>query len=90
MMLTREDIRALKSVFRELLIEEGYQIRKKKSKRDSDLISKSKAREIVGRARLQELIDNDIITFRGSGKAKNSAQYTSKKKLLDLHNRVVL
>lgn len=57
-----------------------------KNKRDPDLISTNQAYKLFGEARVDELIARRLIVRQGSGRAKNSAKYMSKKRLIELQN----
>ena len=46
----------------------------------------SQAYKLYGEARVDELISRGLIVRQGSGRAKNSAKYMSKKRLEELKN----
>lgn len=76
----------LKQGFLEAMLEYETFKKKSKSRKDTDLISTSEAYRLRGRPRVEELIKQGLLQRTGSGRAKNSAKYVSKKKLLELDN----
>lgn len=82
MELTFEKIKAAtKEGYLEAMFEYEQYRKQRKSKRDPDLISTNQAYKLFGEARVDELIARGLIVRQGSGRAKNSAKYMSKKKL---------
>lgn len=87
MELTIESIKeATKQGYLEAMLEYEQYKKAKRSKRDPDLISTNQAYKLYGEARVDELIERGLIVRQGSGRAKNSAKYMSKKRLEELKN----
>lgn len=77
---------AFKEAFLEAMFEYEQYKKAKRSKRDPDLISTNQAYKLYGEARVDELIERGLIVRQGSGRAKNSAKYMSRKRLEELKN----
>ena len=87
MNITLEQIRqATKEGYLEALYEYEQYEKAKRSKRYLDLVSTNQAYKLYGEARVDELIERGLIVRQGSGRAKNSAKYMSKKRLEELKN----
>jgi len=90
MELTAKDLENIREAVKQGTLEAMYAYeefkKESKSKKSSDLISTTKAYKLIGRARVEELIARGLLQRVSSGRAKNSARYVSKKKLLELNN----
>lgn len=82
----------IKQVVKEAIIEAEAEVtlRKKESKRkDKDLISKNEAYRLRTRAIVEELIDRGLLKSISSGRASNSTQWISKKRLFELDSVIL-
>ena len=84
MKITDATLEDLKQFFFELLFEYEQYKKQRRSKKDPDLISTRQAYKLFGEGWVKEVILRGLVHRSSSGRAKNSAKYLSKKKLLEL------
>lgn len=83
----KEELKQLiKEAFLEAMYEYKEYSRKRKSRKDSDLITTTEAYHLRGRKRVELLVAKGLLKRTRSGEKKNSPQYVSKKRLIELDN----